>query len=189
MSEPAAISATSDHDAGSVRYVTPDRELGRRLLTVARQIFTETFGSLYDTDAFARFCDRIYGPDGPMASDLQSPDVKWLVAAADDEPIGYAKLTLLRAPADDPAPGAMELQQIYVLRGWHGSGVAATLMEWAIGAASEEGATELYLTVFDHNARAKRFYARYGFAEVGRCTFTLGNRVDDDRIWCRPLVP
>ena len=33
--------------------------------------------------------------------------------------------------------------------------------------------------------RAKRFYARYGFKEVGRCTFQPGDRVDDDRIWCR----
>lgn len=35
---------------------------------------------------------------------------------------------------------------------------------------------------------AKRLYRRYGFAEVGRCTFPVGNRVDDDRIWCRPMA-
>jgi hypothetical protein len=31
------------------------------------------------------------------------------------------------------------------------------------------------------------FYSRYGFFEVGHCTFTLGDRVDDDRVWCKVL--
>lgn len=49
------------------------------------------------------------------------------------------------------------------------------------------GAPEIYLTVFDHNQRAKRFYARHGFEEVGHCTFRLGERVHDDRVWRKPL--
>jgi ribosomal protein S18 acetylase RimI-like enzyme len=53
--------------------------------------------------------------------------------------------------------------------------------------AREMGAPELYLTVFDHNDRAKRFYLRHGFAEVGQCTFELGDRIDDDRIWRRRI--
>lgn len=56
-----------------------------------------------------------------------------------------------------------------------------------MGAAAAATATEIYLTVFDHNTRAKRFYTRYGFTEVGRCTFTLGDRIDDDRIWMREV--
>jgi ribosomal protein S18 acetylase RimI-like enzyme len=81
----------------------------------------------------------------------------------------------------------MELQQIYVVSDWHGTGVADRLMEWGVTAAGAHRAPELYLTVFDHNNRAKRFYARHGFEEVGRCIFRLGDRCDDDRIWCRRL--
>jgi diamine N-acetyltransferase len=39
--------------------------------------------------------------------------------------------------------------------------------------ARAEGTPEIYLTVFDHNARAKRFCTHQGFAE--------------DRIWRKPL--
>lgn len=171
----------------TVVFVTPDADLGQRLLPVARRIFTETFGTLYDRDDFEAFCDTVYSLGGSFDRDLNAADIRWLVATVDGEPIGYAKLTPLRAPAEDPAPGAMELQQIYVLAGWHGAGVATTLMEWAVASATAEQASELYLTVFDHNARAKRFYARHGFEEVGRCTFQLGDRIDDDRIWRRRL--
>ena len=61
-------------------------------------------------------------------------------------------------------------------------------MNWAVRTAAELGAPELFLTVFDHNERAKRFYARHGFEEVGHCTFTLGDRVDEDRIWGKSLT-
>ena len=102
-------------------------------------------------------------------------------------PIGYAKVSSVTAPAPCPKPDALELRQIYVLRAWHGKGVADRLMNWAPGHAREREATEIYLTVFDHNTRAKRFYSRYGFSEVGHCTFTLGDRVDDDRVWPKAL--
>ncbi|MGJ4729417.1 GNAT family N-acetyltransferase [Luteimonas sp. SDU101] len=170
-----------------IRFVSPDQALLVSLLTVARRIFTETFAHLYDTNAFEAYCDRTYATDGPMAEDFFDPLVHWRVAVANDDPIGYAKLTPLRAPALDAAPGAVELQQIYVLSEWHGTGVAQTLMDWAVRTAGDLGADELYLTVFDHNHRAKRFYARHGFEEIGRCTFTLGQRLDDDRIWRRRL--
>lgn len=172
----------------STSYVAPDASLLRELLPVARRIFTETFAHLYDREAFETFCDRVYAVDGTMSKDFSDPAVRWRVATAGGGPIGYAKLTPLRAPASNPGPNALELQQIYVLADWHGAGVAQALMAWAISTAGDLGAEELYLTVFDHNERAKRFYARHGFHEVGRCTFTLGDRVDDDRIWCRPLV-
>jgi ribosomal protein S18 acetylase RimI-like enzyme len=123
-----------------------------------------------------------------MARDFDAPGVRWRVAVAQSEPVGYAKLTPLRSPFADAAPGAVELQQIYVLSRWHGTGLADRLMEWGLTTARTTGATEVYLTVFDHNERAKRFYARYGFEEVGRCTFQLGDRIDDDRIWRRQLT-
>lgn len=122
-----------------------------------------------------------------MEKDFSNPEALWRVAAHHAGLIGYAKLTPLRAPAPAPHPAAKELQQLYVLRAWHGRGVADSLMDWALTTARTEGAPEIYLTVFDHNHRAKRFYTRHGFSEVGRCTFRLGDRVDDDRVWRKAL--
>ncbi|MCS0634976.1 GNAT family N-acetyltransferase [Streptomyces sp. LP05-1] len=170
-----------------ITYASPEAGRSEALRAMARSSFSAAFGHLYDADAFAVFLDRVYGPEGSMEHDLRDPTVRWLVGSHLSAPVGYAKLTPLRAPAPAPMPGALELQQIYVLGEWHGRGVAAHLMEWALATAVADQAPEIYLTVFDHNERAKRFYRRYGFAEVGHCTFTLGDRVDDDRIWRRGL--
>ena len=170
-----------------IRYFTPTGADHDGLRAMARQVFSETFAHLYERDSFARFLDEAYGPGGVMERGLADDSIRWRVAAVGDQPIGYAKLSSLRAPAPKPQPGAMELQQIYVLSSWHGRGVAECLMQWALETARADGAPEIYLTVFDHNARAKRFYTRHGFVEVGHCEFKLGDRVDDDRVWRRLL--
>jgi diamine N-acetyltransferase len=175
-------------DLEGITYSDVTPALREALLPVARQSFDETFRELYDREVFEKFLDQVYSPGGPMHADLKDPAIVWRVACAHGEPIGYAKLRALKAPAPNPLPGALELQQIYVLRQWHGTGVAQQLMNWAIDAACSRSAPELYLTVFSHNERAKRFYARNGFEEVGRCTFQIGDQIDDDRVWRKPLT-
>ncbi|MDF0528814.1 GNAT family N-acetyltransferase [Tsukamurella sp. 8F] len=171
--------------SAEIRFDSPTTRDHSALRAMARRSFAETFAHLYAADDFERFLDQNYGPGGTMERDLNDPAVQWLSAFHESVPVGYAKLTPLRAPASHPLPGAVELQQIYVLQPWHGEGVADHLMQWALDRAAEQHAPEIYLTVFDHNERAKHFYRRHGFVEVGRCTFRLGDRVDDDRIWRR----
>lgn len=182
-----ADDTTSGTGGGTVDVVEPNRDLLDQLLPVARRIFEHTFKSRFETDAFEAFCDAVYLPGGSMSRDFDDPDVQWRVVVACGDPVGYAKLTPLRAPALGAAPRAMELQQLYLLPERHGTGVADRLMKWAIATARASKAPELYLTVFDDNHRAKRFYARHGFEEVGSCTFEMGGRLFDDRIWLRQL--
>src|SRR5258706_5587884 len=139
---------------------------GEPLNAMARLCFVETFGHQYSDADLAAFLVDSYGPEG-LLKDLADPAYHWRVAADDGRIAGYAKVGPVGVPAPDPRPGALELKQLYVLKPWHGTGVAAELMEWAIANARERGAPEMYLSVFDHNHRAKAFYARYGFADVG----------------------
>jgi len=181
------VTEGSNGDDESIHFFSPTEGFPSALGLMARQAFSDAFAHLYDPAPFMQFLNEAYGPAGKMERDFADPSIRWRVAAIDNQPIGYAKLSPLVAPAPAPQPGAVELQQIYVLGPWHGRGVAEELMGWAIDAACADGAPEIYLTVFDHNERAKRFYTRHGFSEVGHCTFRLGDRIDDDRVWRKPL--
>lgn len=112
----------------SFSLASPDLSVLNTLLPVARRIFTEAFSHLYEREAFTTFCQQVYGCNGRMSRNFTNLEVGWKVAIANGEVVGYAKLTPLRAPAVRPALDALELQQIYVLADWHGSGVAQTLM-------------------------------------------------------------
>ena len=59
---------------------------------------------------------------------------------------------------------------------------AQRLLDRAIAESRARHYQELYLTVFIDNHRARRFYDRNGFIEVGRHPFSVGDVVDDDRI-------
>ena len=170
-----------------ITYLTPRPGDGPALAAMARRCFVETFGHRYAAHDLAAFLDAAYGPDG-LPAELEDPQVDFRIALAGTEIIAYAKVSLLKAPASAPRPGALELRQIYVLGPWQGKGVAEALMAWALERARSRRAPEIYLTVFDHNQRAKRFYTRHGFSDVGGCLFRCGTSVEDDRIWRRPMA-
>ena len=93
--------------------------------------------------------------------------------------IAFAKLGPPQLPFT-PTGTPAELRQLYVLGPWQGAGVAATLMDWVIATARTGGATELFLSVFTDNHRARRFYDRYGFEAVGTYAFMVGTHADED---------
>lgn len=74
------------------------------------------------------------------------------------------------------------LRQLYLDEAAKGTGLARTLLEAGINEARRRDYQELYLTVWIDNQRARRFYERHGFVEVGRYAFVVGDQVDDDRI-------
>ena len=81
----------------------------------------------------------------------------------------------------------MLLDQLYVLKEYHGVGIARDLMDWVIEEARRRGAEDIYLTVFIDNHRARRFYDRFGFEPVGRYDFMVGKHVDEDVIMRKAL--
>ncbi|WP_425228035.1 N-acetyltransferase family protein [Sphingomonas sp.] len=155
---------------------------GAALNAMATLAFRQTFAAEYERADLEEYIGRAYGPAGLLA-DLADPAVRFRLALSGEAIVGYAKLSPLALPLDDAEPGATELRQLYLLRDRHGSGIAATLMDWTIAEARAAGAPALYLAVFDFNHRAKAFYARYGFVDVGCVPFRLGERVDMDRVW------
>ncbi len=170
-----------------IEYRTPAPADGPALAAMARRCFAVTFGRRYEKHDLETFLDAAYGPNG-MLAELEDPQADFRIALDGTNIIAYAKLSPLKAPACDPEPGALELRQIYVLGPWQGTGVAESLMAWALDRARALDAPEIYLTVFDDNHRAKRFYARHAFVDVGGCLFRCGSSVEDDRIWRRSLA-
>lgn len=147
------------------------------LADLGRRTFTETFGHLYRPEDLAAF---LLNHDSPRWREELS-DRAFSVRLAFDgaQPAGYAKVGPPSLPFK-PIGVAAELRQLYVLKPWQGSGVARSLMAWVIEEARRRGAEHLYLSVFTDNHRARRFYVRHGFAEVGPYAFKVGNHVDED---------
>lgn len=152
---------------------------GAALAKLFCQCFAATFGHLYSKEDLAAFlCDK---EEAAFERELADPEFVFRVAHDGGKLAGYAKLGPNDVPGDAPL-ATLLLHQFYVLAPWHGTEVARTLMDWTMDEARRRRATHLQLTVFVDNHRARRFYERYGFEEVGRYVFMVGNHEDDDRI-------
>jgi GNAT superfamily N-acetyltransferase len=146
---------------------------------VFRTSFCDTFAHLYSDEDLQAFLAK-FTPQA-WAEEVASPGYAFRLAEDDGRAVGYVKLGPLTLPVE-VGERACELRQLYVLRAFHGSGIAAELMDWAIGEARRRGIGELYLTVYTDNHRARRFYERRGFTAVGRYDFMVGNHADEDII-------
>ena len=148
------------------------------LAALFRDCFTATFAHLYAPADLHAFLGEF--PPARWAAELADPAYAVRLAIGDDGPVGYAKLG---PPALPGAPAtAIELRQLYLLAAAQGGGHGPALMEWTLATARTSGATELWLSVFVDNTRARRFYGRYGFEDRGRYAFRVGANEDEDRL-------
>lgn len=146
---------------------------------IFRKSFCDTFAHLYRPEDLEAFLGKFTLE--AWERELADDRFAFRIAEADGNPVGYVKLGPPELPVERCEP-AIELRQFYLLHEWRGAGVAHALMEWAMEEARVRGAREMYLTVFIENLRAKRFYERYGFQQVGSYKFMVGEQADEDII-------
>ncbi|GAA0735686.1 GNAT family N-acetyltransferase [Sphingomonas japonica] len=149
------------------------------LVDLARTSFTETFGHLYRPEDLAAF---LAGHTRERwTAELTDPAYAIRIGEAGGQAVAYAKLAPPSLPVEPQGP-AIELRQFYLLKPFHGAGHADALMRWVLDTARARGAHELFLSVFVDNHRARRFYERYGFEEIGVYAFMVGSHADEDHL-------
>jgi GNAT superfamily N-acetyltransferase len=168
----------------SVHFRPAEADDAPTLDRIFNMSFCDTFAHLYrpeDLDAFL----SSFGPED-WRSQILDPAYAFRIAEVEGVAAGYAKLGPVKIPVATDRP-AILLDQLYVLKEYHGAGIARELMDWTLSEADRRGAEEMYLTVYVDNHRARRFYDRYGFEAVGRYDFMVGNHADEDIIMRKVL--
>lgn len=163
------------------------------------------------SDFSAALFDQTYGPvcraadvDAYIAEHLSASAwlaeltdaTGWVFAVViDDQWAGYAHVKLSALPEGVPlAPMAapsvtpLEICRFYVLRKWHGQGVAVNLLNSVLAHATSQGSPTVWLTTWQENARAIAFYEKWRFLKTGTATFLMGEELQQDYIMRRELL-
>lgn len=156
------------------------------LAELARTTFYETFAASNDPNDMALHLERAYGVFQQTA-ELQDPGIVTLLCEKGSQAIAYAQLRGDHVPDCVTGPAPIELWRFYVARGFHGQGVAQALMERVKTEARQRGAQTLWLGVWEHNARARAFYAKCGFADAGKHIFLFGTDPQTDLVMTMTL--
>jgi diamine N-acetyltransferase len=74
----------------------------------------------------------------------------------------------------------VEVARLYTLEKVWGTGLGQLLLDAAIDFGRQEGKTWLWLGVWEHNARAIRFYEKNGLRIFGSHPFPFGDEIQND---------
>jgi len=156
------------------------------LAEFAARTFAETYGPDNEPDHMTAHLASSYGLE-QQSRELADPAYRTVVAELESELAGYAQLRKGATPACVSHASPVELYRFYVDRPWHGTGLAQELMYAAHLAAGELGGAHLWLGVWEHNLRARAFYDKVGFGDVGTQSFYVGPDKQTDRVLVTPV--
>lgn len=160
----------------SIRHCTIDDV--DALKELATQAFCETFAPLNTPENMDAYLKEAYTIP-QLRRELADSNQVFYFAYADGTLAGYLKVNEAPSQAEFNDPKSLEVERIYVLKAFYGTGVGQFLMDKAIETARERGKEYLFLGVWEFNPRARRFYEKNGFYRIGAHTFVMG---DDPQI-------
>lgn len=134
--------------------------------------FTDTFGYLFAhvPHELEAHVEHTFGVAATRAAIAQAENAYFL-AFAGAVPAGYAKVI-------GGGPTA-QLERIYVAREFLDRGVGLPLLDAAVAYGRSGVAASLWLSVFQRNERAQRFYRKHGFVQYGDESYAIGSQTFD----------
>lgn len=166
----------------TLRPCGPENKSGceELLALVGAASFLENFAGFLPGEDVLAHCRNQHSP-AKYATWLAEPETRACLAEVRGAPVGYALLCAPDLPIATTADD-IELKRIYLLHRFHGSGMGAALMHWAIGAARSLGKRKLLLGVHESNEKALAFYRRHDFEDAGTRRFQVGQTICSDLI-------
>jgi diamine N-acetyltransferase len=144
------------------------------LTELGARTFRDAFAADNTAEDLEAFLASHYRPELQEA-ELREPSNLYLLAEVSGVAVGFA---LLRDGAREQGVRAerpLNLSRLYVDQPFLGAKVGAALMRRCLEEGRARKHDVLWLGVWEHNARARAFYARWGFTEVGEMRFLVGN--------------
>lgn len=170
----------------SIKEISNSVEDIEALQAIAKQTFTETFGSQNTAEDLAKFLSEEYAFD-KLKAEVENPESFYYFCYFEDELAGYLKLNVGAAQTEPDYPEALEIQRIYVLQKYQRKRIGLAMMQQALAVAEELKKSQVWLGVWENNFKAQAFYQKSGFKKVGSHDFILGNDKQTDYILLKTL--
>jgi ribosomal protein S18 acetylase RimI-like enzyme len=117
-----------------------------------------------------------------FGAQLDDPAIALYVAECDGGLVGFLALRVAEGPACVRARRPLQLWRLYVVREYHGKGVARALTGRALVHAHAAGHDVVWLGTEPDNSRAIAFYDKCGFRAAGTADLHGHGVMDEDLI-------
>jgi ribosomal protein S18 acetylase RimI-like enzyme len=149
------------------------------LLDVAQTSFVQAFTEGNKPENVQAYLSQAF-TQVQLEKEWRNPASTFLLASLEGKLVGYTKVNLAAAQTDVQDPDSLEVARLYTLEEVWGRGVGQFLLDAALAFAKGKGKTFVWLGVWEHNARAIRFYEKNGFKTFGSHPFPFGDEIQND---------
>ena len=156
------------------------------LQKISIETFYQTFADVNTAENMKAYLENAYNEE-KIYKELSNPNSSFFFVYVDERLAGYLKLNEFPSQSDINDIDSLELERIYILKEFQGAGLGKDLLEHAISIAIEHGKKYIWLGVWEHNEKAKRFYQKNGFYRIGEHSFVVGDDVQIDYIMRKDL--
>jgi len=159
------------------------------LQQIGRKTFNDTFGNTCTKEDMRGVLDLFFN-SAQVALELQDESDNFFFFEQDGITKGYLRINAKHACPLESFQNrkSIELVRLYILKEFHGLGVANELMNFALDFARNNGFDLMYLSVWEYNFRARGFYEKHGFVNTGEENdFPLGSTPQTDYWFVKDL--
>lgn len=158
------------------------------LSDIAATVFRDAYRSTFQSDGqVEEFIATNLSPVA-LRSEIESGRTWSLMGLVDGMAAGFLKLERSLPPECVGCRPSIELAKLYVLKPYHGGGIANVLMQCGVEHAQQCGVSQFWLCVWEKNPRAQAFYRRWGFETVGEIVIPWNGVAFRDLVMTRQVV-
>ena len=158
--------------------IIPAKELHAPLISrIGRESFFDAFSRhFHSKEDLVNYLDYTYCP-GRIAASIGKPNNSFFMAFQNGQAIGFIKLKKRSSNKLFAEDAQAELQKIYILTAFHGTGASGKLMKAGLQVAESINSKLIWLDVITENEKAIRFYQKNGFIRAGNHEFRIGSQI------------
>jgi ribosomal protein S18 acetylase RimI-like enzyme len=172
----------------AIKVFKADQSHAATIALIGRQSFRDAFGHLFNRrEELNDYLEYTYKIEKIIAS-LQKENNIFFLAFVDSVPVGFAKVKKHSLNDQIESGSQMELQKIYVLTYYHGSGAGPALMQAVLNLTQELKPDFVWLDTHISNTKAIHFYGKHGFKKHGTHYFTIGTQTFEYDVMLLPVA-
>lgn len=150
-----------------------------QLQQISKQTFSETFAESNSEENLQSYLEKNLSKE-KLFEELANNDSQFYFAETNGMIAGYLKVNFGDSQTELKDSKALEIERIYVVKEYHGKGIAQVLYAKAIETAKDLGSEYVWLGVWEENQRAISFYKKNRFEPFDTHIFKLGDDEQTD---------
>lgn len=145
------------------------------------ETFSETFGQQNPPEDLELYLEKAFNPQ-QLTKEIMDSNTNFYFIFQEALLAGYIKLKNASLPEHPFLGEALEVERLYVRKGYQHLGLGKHLLDFASEEAQRTHKEYLWLSVWEHNPTAYGFYKSQEYVECGSRHFHLGTLAQTDLI-------